>query len=1408
MINIKKIYRFILLAFVTVLLSIFYGCSTGRDGDRIIHEDIIIKNTTTSYATDKGTIVLVSNGDNKVIVEAKEEQTFPSGAAIVLVERALLANEIGSYGGDSTNVYILTGTYFENGIEKKLTETDKTVVLTIPNVFSSEYIEFILGYKPINANDWQYVKLGDNGKATVSSARCDLGSLDQFMVTTRHIGYCYTVFGVKPDTKKFDDVNSITFSAEPADYALNANNEYTKDFKISTLVEAEKTTSMFTASDLKSELTFYSSSSAKTGVLVDGIAASESVSLEKEFNGEYLHRISINQYSEANLIKNGNLATFSFTLGIKGISKNDFPSEFHVKSTITTDNLVVFAGEGKIALRAEGENPKGLPIDVVMSSPASNVAALISTPIVLRFSEAIEWTTKAKKLISISNELQANLDYSAVISDDFRTLTITPAKTLNYNSLYTIEIETGITAKGTNNYVKPVSFNFMTEAGSPVKAVIKPNIGSQIGNFYIRKPEFIIDFGRSAAEINTVKSSIIVLLGNQVVDYDITFTDDKNRIASLTFPTGLQAGESYSIKMTNSIKDNAGLDIGTFEPASLVVFPDVEVVETIPANNSENVIASSPINLRLSLPMLLETSIAKNYFSIKDTVSGAEFPFNCAYDEVNKVISLIPQGNLLFNRRYQVFVKDGLTDKKTLQRLGSYSFCFKTTDIDYVTAVLTPDGGYYQNNVFPYIVFRENPKMIVDFVKDLADYSQASAAISIWKNGVVDDWQKSWDGNRLMLMPPGNQMEKGAVYRITMSNGVPASDNSLVNPFAAQELTSTLVKGKGCDDNPFLIYTADDFEAMRLYRTSCFTVMDNIDFTDVTDFQPIGNELANFSGKLQGNGKIISNLTVLPAESVVNVGLLGTTYNAVIASLTLDETCKISGDENIGGIIGKASGGSITNCVNKAQVNGNRNIGGIAGLLSGVNVDACANAGHVIGAMRIGGIAGWALETDFNACKNDGHIAIADEIGCNEWVSAAGISGQAKQSKFVDCENNSEININAIEVAGIVADFESGEIINCKNSGAITAYYYAAGIAGYVMGNISKCTNAGNISATCSDYEVLAAGIVGSISGGYIEKCCNKGSVCAATNGSKVGGIAADATEIIDCCNEGDISGYEFVGGIAAAAYSINNSCNKGKVTGYEHVGGIVARISYGSGSSIVNCLNDAEVTGSYDGEGVGGILGYSYNTENTVIENCCNKKDIAGGNKVGGIWGESLDDGKIVIRNSYNVAKVSGKYSVGGIFAYAGRADEVTIQNCYDRSDLSGVERVGGIVGDGDNIKISNCYYEGELIRTSGTQSTFAAIVNFPSFFSGTTELYNCFSTTNSVIAGSGLTVSGSLKTPDYVGTDENNYVFDASQLAANGYDTVIKGAAWGEGSTWNNEDIWNFYSDKLPELKNMPEP
>ena len=1292
-------YRFIILAFMAALLLTFYGCSTGRDGDKIIHDDIVIKGTTTGYATDKGTIVLVSSNDPQVVVKAEEENTFPSGAAIVLVERALYLSEVGAYGGDSTNVYILTGTYSENGIEKKLTETDKPVVLSIPNVFSSEYYEFILGYKEINASDWQYTKLGDDGKAAVNSARFASVRPSQFVISTRHIGYCYTVFGIKPESKKFDDINSITFSADPVKYELNDNNEYTENLKVFSLIEAEKTTSMFTASDLTSELTFYTDSPDKSGILVDDRTASESVSYEKEFNGKYLHRISINRYSEENLAKSGNLATYSFALGIKGISKNAFPTEFHVKSTITTNKRVVFVGEGKITRSSHGENPhQGLPINVAMTVPSTDTAVPVKTSIVLSFSEGIDWSTKAKKLISLRDEYKVNISFTTTISDDLKTLTLIPDEPLSYGKQHVIDIEDGITGSKGTNFVKPVSFKFMTEAGATVNAKIEPVSHTKFDDYFIRKPEFVINFGKSVADVGTVKNSIRVLLGGQVVEHAITFTDDKNSIASLTFPDELLPGQSYSISMTNSIMDTEGLEIGVFGPLGFETFPDVEVVETLPANDAENVAVNSKINIRVSSTLNLGDSTAKNYFSVKDAVTGAEFPCDCSYDEVNCVMSIVPRENYLFNRRYQVSVKEGFVDSQTLQRLGTYSFYFNTADSDYIIASLNAVEGYHQKNALPFVVFRENPKMVIDFVKDLADYEHASKSISVLKDGVADDWQKTWDGNRLILTPPDNMLDNSSVYKISMGDAVTATDNSLVNPFVPQEFKPALLDGKGIPDNPFRIYTAEDFEVMRVYRGSTFMLMNNIDFSEVTDFEPIGDKRSVFFGKLYGNGKTISNLGILGEGETEDIGLFGNIYNAQIASLTLDDNCFVIGYGYIGGIVGNANESSIEYCINKATISGCHDFAGICGR---------------------------AVDTTFLYCKNNGEVkADFASYGTSCW-GMAGITANAVNCKFLECRNEHEFNVVDARVSmigGIAGEAEGGEITNCKNTANLTGYYQMGGIVGFFKnGKISNCENSGDISATISSGNASIAGIVGNTDYSIIEKCRNSGNI------SLVGSVSANYT--------GGIAGYFNTG------CTFSDCCNTGTITGKQWTGGVIGR-------------------GYWD----------------ATIKNCCNIADVKGMNYVGGIIG-SFD------------------YS-GGKF-----------ENCYCVGNISGTSRLAGIIGNIENsgsADILNCYFRGNVETVSSSITSLAAIVSYSSNSSG--KLCNCFSTTDTKVRGSLLTTSSSLKSSG-AATEYNNYVFDVSQLTTNGYDTVIRGAAWGEGSTWNNETIWKYYTDKLPELKNMPE-
>lgn len=194
----------------------------------------------------------------------------------------------------------------------------------------------------------------------------------------------------------------------------------------------------------------------------------------------------------------------------------------------------------------------------------------------------------------------------------------------------------------------------------------------------------------------------------------------------------------------------------------------------------------------------------------------------------------------------------------------------------------------------------------------------------------------------------------------------------------------------------------------------------------------------------------------------------------------------------------------------------------------------------------------------------------------------------------------------AYNIAGI-ASHNYGTIDDCHVAGGAisTVATTAAGIAAESFGTVSNCTNSADITAK---YEV--AGIVAtsnSTNGNtsetdpmVIEGCSNSGTITATNKGySCAGGIFGGKDPfssgypygtISKCFNTGDILGQNFVGGIvgysiktanaSAVNITIENCYNTGAI-GDANTTGVAGGISAGSNSSVTNCFNMGDVTGT-----------------------------------------------------------------------------------------------------------------------------------------------------------------------------------------------------------------------------------
>lgn len=287
-----------------------------------------------------------------------------------------------------------------------------------------------------------------------------------------------------------------------------------------------------------------------------------------------------------------------------------------------------------------------------------------------------------------------------------------------------------------------------------------------------------------------------------------------------------------------------------------------------------------------------------------------------------------------------------------------------------------------------------------------------------------------------------------------------------------------------------------------IYASKSYVLTNDITIPEDSTLEPIGTEIAPFSGTFDGQGYKIKNLSYNIADGSAGlfsvsegtiknliidganisggtVGTVaaysaGTIENVTVYNSTIDAT------EQGGGICGIQNGKKISNCsvdVN-TKITGNVKenledlaVGGIVGVLSGtVTVEKCVNEANIdfyettpgIYDNYVGGIVGIAKETSvIDQCVNSGSVKAS---AAKDKQMLGGICGAAKYDLTIkDCANNGDISAEKTSteyesyVGGIVGRFllykyntdlsGSALIEDCYSSGKVeVSYGYSGGI--------------------------------------------------------------------------------------------------------------------------------------------------------------------------------------------------------------------------------------------------------------------------------------------------------------------------------------------------------------------------
>lgn len=158
------------------------------------------------------------------------------------------------------------------------------------------------------------------------------------------------------------------------------------------------------------------------------------------------------------------------------------------------------------------------------------------------------------------------------------------------------------------------------------------------------------------------------------------------------------------------------------------------------------------------------------------------------------------------------------------------------------------------------------------------------------------------------------------------------------------------------------------------YEGETVELLTDIDMTDIT-WKPIGNSTKEFMGTFEGNGHVITGLTINTTSS--NQGLFGSVNGATIRNVGL-EASELSVGTSSGAIAGTAKNSTIENCYTTITINGTEsamNIGGIVGKAENTLIKNCYNTGAITGYTYVGGIVGQASkDTVIENCYNIGNV--------------------------------------------------------------------------------------------------------------------------------------------------------------------------------------------------------------------------------------------------------------------------------------------------------------------------------------------------------------------------------------------------------------------------------------------------
>jgi hypothetical protein len=376
--------------------------------------------------------------------------------------------------------------------------------------------------------------------------------------------------------------------------------------------------------------------------------------------------------------------------------------------------------------------------------------------------------------------------------------------------------------------------------------------------------------------------------------------------------------------------------------------------------------------------------------------------------------------------------------------------------------------------------------------------------------------------------------------------------------------------------DPILISNISVLQNMNLNLSAHYALSNSIDASSTSGwnggmgFLPIGNDSNRFNGSFDGRGFIITGLYInLPTTN--NVGLFGAiSATGSVRNISLI-TANITGNNNVGRLVGENSGCTVNNSSATGNVKGKNAVGGLIGWSCYGTVSNSYTTGTISGSDFVGGLVGW--NCNGNSVSNS--------------YATGAVSGIS-------------------DVGGLVGENYNGSVTNSYATGAVSGISDVGGLVGEnYNGTVNNSYTTGNTKGN----ESTVGGLAGR---NYYGSVTNSYATGKVEGNDAVGGLVGESryATVFNSYATGNVKGNGVaVGGLVGWNYnggSVNNSYATGTVNGTSDIGGLVGRND--DGGLVNNSYSTGNVSG---GERVGGLVGWNY--DGGTVSNSFYDRNTAG---------------------------------------------------------------------------------------------------------------------------------------------------------------------------------------------------